>query len=310
MLLRICALTILVAIQPAAAQQSSSPKNLATDYAFLSLLTLTPDFSAANYKIEQDSVPPVTVSIARLPFVWDVVEVNDKTSMGFELSLGYQKTKETVPVLDDSSEYVDSKWRGYGVSLGLLFDHKLNKNVTIEPKIRAGIVRLNNSASYYGEFTNSVVKPVYDGSLFNWNTKASVVSVGLGLIYDWQLGGRDSTVSTYVYHLNMDSFDESNEAVKFNAKANLASLKADVIVPTFATIYGKRLDAVLLGGSSLFFGENRDTLGFTSIYEAGLGIEYPIKGDKFSFGYVRLSGLVSRGENVRGWSVSLDYHPK
>jgi len=67
---------------------------------------------------------------------------------------------------------------------------------------------------------------------------------------------------------------------------------------------------VLLGGLSRFFGENSHTLEFAALYEVGTGVEYSIKGDKFNFGHVRLSALVLRGENVRGWMVSLDYNPK
>lgn len=307
---RICALIVILTTLPVAAQESNSADKLATDYAFLSLLTLTPDFSAANYKIENDPTPPVTISIIRLPFIMGALDLNNNTSMKFEFALGYQKTEETVPVADQSDNYVDSKWQGSGVSLGLLFDYRLSDHVTLEPKIRAGAVRLTNTASYYGGYTNAVIKPMYDGTFFNWNTKASVASLGLGLIYDWQVVGRESTVKTYVYHLYMKSFDESNEVVAFDTNANMASLKADVILPSGATLFNRRLDAVLLGGSSLFSGENRDTLDFTALYELGAGIEYPIKGNKSNFGHIRLSGLILRGENVRGWMVSLDYNPK
>ena len=310
MLLRICALIAIFATQSAGAQESNSAEKLATDYAFLSLLTLTPDFSAADYKIDDAITPPVKISIARLSFTFGQMELNNKTSMEFELSLGYQKTEETVPIVDQPNEYVDSKWRSYGVSLGLLFGYRLGDHMMLEPEIRAGAVRLANTARYYGDFANSVIKPAYDGTIFDWNTKASVVSVGLGLIYDWQIVGRESSVQAHVYHLNMASFDESNEVLEFNTDANMASLKADAIIPTRATLFSGRLDAVLLGGSTVFLGENRRTLGFTALYEMGAGIEYPIKGDKFNFGHVRLSGLLMRGENVRGWKVSLDYNPK
>ena len=103
---------------------------------------------------------------------------------------------------------------------------------------------------------------------------------------------------------------ESNQKVAFDTNANMASLQADIILPTSTSLFNRRLDAVLLGGSSLFFGENSDTLGFTTLYHLGAGMEYPIKGDKFNVGHIRLSGLVIRGENVRGWMVSLDYNPK
>jgi hypothetical protein len=308
-LLRIGVLMVLLGMQLAAAQEYDSAENHATDYAFLSLLTLTPDFSAANYKIEDSPTPLVRIGILRLPFILAALDLNDKIAMKFEMSIGYQKTQETVPVDAVSNDYVDSKWEGHGASLGLLFDYKLSDNIILEPKIRAGVVRLANTASYHGE-TAEFYRPLLDGTFFNWNTKARVVSLGLGLIYDWQIVGRDSTVQTHVFHLNMDSFDESNDVLKFNTNANMATLKADIIIPTSATLFGRRLDAVALGGSTVFLGENRRTLGFTTLYELGAGIEYPIKGDKFNFGHVRLSGLLLRGEHVRGWLMSLDYNPK
>jgi len=179
---RICVLIVVFVALPAAAQENYA-EELATDYAFLSMLTLTPDFSAANYKIENDTAPPVKISILRMPFILGAMDLNDKTAVKFELALGYQESKETVPVDDWLSDYADSKWQGYGASLGMLLDYQMSEHVTMEPKIRVGTERLVNTASHHGEAAE-FYGALLDGTYLNWNTKSTVVSLGLGMIYD------------------------------------------------------------------------------------------------------------------------------
>jgi len=65
---------------------------------------------------------------------------------------------------------------------------------------------------------------------------------------------------------------------------------------------------VLLLGTNTFFGENRNTLGYTTSYQAGIGSEIPFSWDGKRRGYIRLSGQALWGENMRGWVLTLGYN--
>lgn len=148
---------------------------------------------------------------------------------------------------------------------------------------------MDNHATYHGTAAEAI-RELYDGTLFNWDTNAAVINLGLGLDYHWTLLGRPSSVKADVYHTIVDSFAESDAAVKFTERANMLAVKADMIFPTEFKVDERRLDLVLLLGVNDFFGENRRTLGYTTSYQAGMGGEFPLRWNAADYGFLRLSG--------------------
>ncbi|KPK49788.1 MAG: hypothetical protein AMS22_13195 [Thiotrichales bacterium SG8_50] len=275
------------------------------DYAFLFLMSLSPDFAAANYTINNDNGADVSVSIYRLPFRVDLM-ANSTQKLQLEGTVAYQQTRQLVPTFP--GENIDSKWTNYGGSLGLLYEQQLTDHLRFTPSLRAGVAGMNNRATYNGALTN-LIKDQYEGTLVNWKTNASLTSFGLGLSYDWSLRDRPSHLNADIYHVLVDSFGESNAAIKFSESANMLAIKADMIFPTNLTIAEKRLDLVLLLGTNTFFGENRDTLGYTTSYQFGIGSELPFSWQNKTRGHVRLSGQVLWAENMKGWLVRFGYIP-
>lgn len=280
---------------------------LGADYAFLSLMTLTPDFAAANYTIDNNDGSSVDVAITRLPYHVPLME-SDSSKLQLEMSLAYQRTKEVILTFPELGETIDAEWNTYGADIGLLYDHKLTQHLFFTPSLRFGVTRMKNSANYNGVLTN-IIKEEFDGTLFNWKTNASMVNLGLGLDYRWKLRGRPSSLAANAYHMTVDSFSESNEAVKFRENANLLSIKADMIFPTELTLSGERVDFIALLGINDFWGENKRTLGYTSSYQAGGGVEYPVTFGADKYGYIRVSGQILWADNMNGWLFSIGYQP-
>jgi len=305
-----CALGLLAAFSlgyAATARCADSAANLGTDYAFLFLMTLSPDFAAANYSIRNDDGSDVDTSIARLPLHFDLYTARSR-KLQLEVALAYQQTRESLATFPAPGEGIDSKWTTYGGGLGLLYEQEWMDHLRFTPSVRLGVAKMVNDATYHGDLTN-MVKDAFEGTLLNWNTYATVVNLGLGLSYDWSLRDRTSTLKADVYHVVVDSFGESNAAVKFNEGANMLALKADLIFPTNLSVAETRLDLVLLLGTNTFFGENRNTLGYTTSYQTGVGSEIPISWDGKRRGFVRLSGQALWAENMRGWLLTLGYNP-
>lgn len=89
----------------------------------------------------------------------------------------------------------------------------------------------------------------------------------------------------------------------------MLAAKADMVFPTQQTMYGRRLDFVFLLGANDFFGENRNTLGYTTSYQAGLGAECPLKSGNEKHGQLRLRGQWLWTINMEGWLLTLGYKP-
>jgi hypothetical protein len=276
------------------------------DYAFLSLITLSPDFAAANYTIENEDGSDVNIRITRLPYHFDLIK-NEISDLQLEIAIAYQRTKEVVYTFPVADEYIDSKWETYGAGIGLLYEHHLSEHLLFTPSLRLGVTRTENHAIYNGTLTNAF-KDLYEGTVFNWKTNSSILNLGLGLKYKWKLLDRSSSITANVYHMIINSFSESNEAVKFNANANSLSINADMVFPTDVIFLEDRIDFVLLLGANNYFGENRNTLGYTTSYQGGLGVEHPIKFGQKKYGYLSVSGQLLFAHNMNGWLLTIGYN--
>lgn len=291
----------------ALADNSDGANDLGVDYAFLFLMTLSPDFAAANYTIENQDGSDVDITIGRLPFHVDLT-TQPRSRLQFEGSVAYQRTKEIIGTFPDPGENIDARWNTYGAGAGLLYEFNLYEHLKVTPSLRAGIARMKNTADYNGVLTQQI-KGLFEGKILNWHTNASIVSTGMGLSYDWTLLDRDSSFKADVYHIYVDSFRESDAAVKFTEHANMLAVNADMIFPTAIRIYDHRLDVVLLLGANQFLGENRHTLGYTTSYQGGIGGELPLNWGGKTYGHLRLSGQMLWASNMKGWLVTIGYMP-
>lgn len=293
-------------LHPARAENSNENSDFGSDYAFVVLMTLTPEFATANYTIENDAGNDIDISIARVPYHFDLSQ-SDYDNLTFEISAAYQRTREIIPIPLFDGEFVDSEWDSYGGEIGLLYSYNLTNQLHFTPSLRFGMAKLDNNATYNGNLANALINEL-DGSLFNWKTSAAILNLGLGLSYDWTLHNRQSSLKANIYRVRVNSFNESNPTIRFDEYANMLSLTADMIFPSSHYIASNRLDYVLILGNTTFLGENRRTLGYTSSNQFGIGGEAPIQWGKNNHGHIRLSGQVLWAHNMNGWLITLAYH--
>ena len=122
-----------------------------------------------------------------------------------------------------------------------------------------------------------LIKDSVEGTFFNWKTNARMINLGLGFNYRWKILDRDSNINVNYYHHLVESYNESNTAVRFNETADMLTINADMIYPTDLIFHDRRLDFIFLLGKTGYIGKNRNTLGHTVSYMAGIGSELPIK---------------------------------
>jgi hypothetical protein len=299
-----CALTATLIVGAAHGGDSS---DLGADYALLSLMTVSPDFAAAHYTIENDG-PDVGIYISRLPYHIDLAASGD-SSVQLELMLAYQRAKQVIDTFSSEGESIDSTWETYGASIGLLYEKGLPHGFYISPSLRFGITETRNHTVYEG-FESDEISNLLDGTLLNWHLRTRTVELGLGVGYRLKLGDRTGRIESTLSHALAESFDESDAAaLGFSEGINVLSTLIDVIYPTDLSFLDDRLDLVLLGGHHHSFGENRRTLGYTDSYQLGIGLERPLNVGTRIRRYLRVSGQVLWAEKMNGWllSISLDY---
>ena len=247
-----------------------------SDYAFLFLMTMSPYFTSANYTIEDDEGIDIDLSIGRFPFSLILFE-NKHSFLELEAEYAYQTTKASYPTFPDPTEYVNSEWVTHGFGLGLLYNFKISTDMLLRSNIRYALGNLQNDTRYHGSLTKQIADQLQESHLFNWKSNATILNIGLGWTYFFEMLEYTSNLRVDVNRAYIDSFNEDNEGVKFNEQANMAALRTDLLFPTGIKFWEENLNLVALLGMNYFFGENRKTLGYTASYQAAIVIPFPIK---------------------------------
>ena len=290
-----------------AAHADDGFSSLGADYALLSLMTVSPDFSAARYTIENDDGPDVGIRIGRFPRRFELA-ASESSRLHLELIVAYQRAEQAIDAFAAEGGSIDSRWDTYGGSIGLLHEKDLPRGFYVASSLRLGITATRNRASYTG-FSDDAVRTLLDGTLLNWHLRTRTVEIGLGAGYRLTLGDRTGSVESTLSHALADSFDESDPALAFGESVGLLSTVVDAIRPTGAELLGERLDLVLLGAHHHSFGEDGRTLGYSDSYQLGLGLERPLGPAGGSRRYLRLSAQVLWAERMDGWLVSVSLDP-
>lgn len=275
---------------------------LSADYAFLNIITLSSDFSAARYEIDggAENVSNIDILIHRLPYSTDLNN-NPNGRWILETAVALQRAQQSG-TFEDASLTVNSEWDIQGAELGLKYAATLAPGWQYVPGARLGVLRMTNSADYSNP--NNPLIAELEGKYFNWKSHAALLDLSLGLHHHWRVLNRESLLDLTIHRMQVDSFNEQSKEVAFSEAANLASVQSEMIFPSGLRLSQRGVDGVLFLGSNVFFGENRKTLGYTASYRAGLAADIPIPHLK---AYIRLSGQLLRASNMRGWLLSIGY---
>lgn len=299
-------LSLICLVPPVAAQSirdSISGSRLGSGYAQVLNVAATPDLTAAHYDVQSGS--GLRIDVVRLPYesrwralssvadlYWRVV--GSYLQMGHDFGAGSQVS---------GPGNIASTWSAYSATGGLLAKIRLGQGFTLMPAVDVGLARLNNRAGYEGAAV--ALRPALDGLLFNWHTNAWVVTPNLGLEWTVEEGGRKVTVTGHVGWSRITSFGESDPVQSFAESAGVYSMRIEHTAPSGLSAFHRRLEWVLYGGYSGFYGPNRNALGFTSVGEIGGGIEAPLRTDEEDSKRVRMAGSYLLGSHVTGWTISV-----
>jgi hypothetical protein len=310
--LRVCTSLLGVAIaMPVAAQTPSDPlrdlvrsAGLGSGYAQMLNLVATPDISAASYRIDSGTSDP-TLDVVRVPYRSRWRALSPDADLWWRLSGGYLRLKDDQPftLLSPNDGSVATRWSAYSVAGGLFARVRVGEGLTLVPALDFAVAQLDNKASYSG--TAVLLKPLLDGLAFNWRTNAWLATPGVALEWSPAGGEHGVLVRAHVARSWISSFDETDPVLEFSETANVYSLRAEYTAPVEAQVPGRPLQWVLFAGYAGFFGANRDALGFSTVAEAGAGLQAPIGTEWAKSERLRVGASYLFGPDVHGWTVSV-----
>ncbi|MDM0014530.1 hypothetical protein QTH87_18960 [Variovorax sp. J22P168] len=280
---------------------------LGSGYAQMINLSVSPDFSAASYRIDADEPgsPRPTLNVIRAPYQAHWLAISPDADLYGRISGGYLEFKQQLPLGPAFAPVgsVDSRWSAYSVTGGLLAKVRLGNGFTLEPALDLGVARLDNNASYRG--SGVLLRPALDGLVFNWQTNAWLATPSLGLA--WTGGGTDGQLSLrgHVARSWIGSFDATDRVQEFSEAVNIYSVRAEYTMSSGLRAWDRPLRWVAYGDYAGFFGANRDALGFDAVAELGGGVEWPLALGPGDLQRLRLSAGYLFGPGVRGWTLGL-----
>jgi hypothetical protein len=237
---------------------------LGAGYAQMINLSATPDLSAASYRIDAID-PSADLDVLRLPYQAKWLPLSAEADLYWKLEAGWLQFKQDFPwsPTPDAAGTLGSKWTAYSVGAGVLAKVRLGSGISIEPAVDVALARLQNRTSYSGSAT--VLQPVLDGLLFNWNADAWLVTPGVALEWTDAVGEGRARARGHVARSRIASFDETDPVQRFREATNIYSVRVEYVHPTEWKAFERRMSWVAYGSYAGFFGANRDVLGFDAV---------------------------------------------
>lgn len=205
-----------------------------------------------------------------------------------------------------SSDNIDTELTAYSGSLGLVAKKPLNTDWTFAAALDAGLARFEDQAKYKG--ASEVFAPFLDDLLLNWTTNASLLSGVVGLDYRHAYNDLEVKGQIHYIHSYVSSFGESGDFVGFSENTDTLHVDVDVIHPWGRDLGGYPLAGVVHLGNTSFLGDNRDALGFNTLWSVGYAIQLDVKKRDWSLQSVKLGFNYLVGNNdVDGYEIVFGY---
>jgi hypothetical protein len=277
---------------------------LGAGYAQMINLSATPDLSAASYRIDGMD-PGADLEVLRLPYQAKWLPLSAAADLYWRIEAGWLQFRQDLPfnsALDAPGSF-DSKWSTYSIGAGLLAKVRLGNGFSLEPAVDVALARLQNRTTYNG--SASILQPVLDGLLFNWNADAWLFTPGVALEWTDTVSAGTARVRGHVARSWITSFGETDPVQHFSEATNIYSVRVEYVQPAGWKAFERPLSWVAYGSYAGFFGANRDVLGFDAVAELGGGLELPVTPDAPKAERLRLQAAYLVGSGVHGWTVGL-----
>jgi hypothetical protein len=298
----LAASTVAIAASTVCVAQTIDNREVGSGYAHLVSFQAEPEIAGARFSV--DSASPnssdTDINAIKLP-LYKGFEVPNQPWNWYALgTLSYlgMESSSSLNIEDILTADLDQEWKAYGGLLEAGLVYPIGGGFSLASGLGLGVSRLENNTDFSSNRGGDILESLFEGTLFNWDTNASVTRASLDLLYDKQHGKYRVKGSTHLSYSYVDSFGESREFAGFSDHAGMLSFKLDIRHPLSIDLAEHPLYIIGHLGNTTFIGSNRDELDFEYYNELGasVGIE------KFTLGV-----LAILGDNVEGLSIVFNY---
>jgi len=141
--------------------ESLGPHRLGAGYSAMINFAASPDISAATFYPDDETGS--TLKIYKLPYRHVFNLGNEGWRPFIQALVSYQTLESDFEFSDDES--IETKWAAYSGSLSGGVEIPITGDLTLLPTVNTSLVRLENTAKYFGPLTNIILKPALSGVL-------------------------------------------------------------------------------------------------------------------------------------------------
>lgn len=282
------------------AKAAIGPNQLGAAYAAMLNFAENPDIATARYYIDSSAEDP-TLHVVRFGGGHIFKSENRDWSPFIKGYLPYQTLDAGFNVGD--GERIDTRWKAIAAELMFGVKIPVTPRISLSPAINLGYARLENKADYTGELSQKLLKPALEGFLFDWSADTWMAGASLWADYEESRPNADFRLHGGIVHNYIRSFNSSSPEIDFSDHATVLTLDGEVVLPTGMKWAGYPIAIGTGVGGTTLLGPNRDELGFSYFFDAGLFLEADISDRELPFKKVRLGAKGITGDNVVGWSA-------
>lgn len=289
----------------AKAEEQFGPDKTGDSYAGLINFAANPDISTATYRLANKEGGDPKIDIYRVPLRHTFKADDEGRRVFVEATLTHQTYDTTTAV--GPGERIDNTWRTDGGTLGGGLEYPVFTNLALIASAHAGLLRLESDAGYFGTEASTILKPVFDGIVFNWQADAWLVGASCWADYHRVFADLDVHLITGLSHNYIETYDASSDLIQVNSQATTFDVDLETVNPLGFSICRCPMALVLDVGNTTLLGDAGNSLGFDYFFEAGAALEANIADYKWPVQKLRLGAKVIYGEDLTGWTFICGY---
>ncbi len=264
-----------------------------------------PDIATADFSLdglEDTGIGDPHLRNARLPLRHRFDLENESLSAFIQGTIGYQDLSMELPLGEGGSDVVRTDWRARGIDIGAGLEYRLTSRWTLLPSLNVGVADLQNKADYGGSPLGPILRPVFEGIVFDWDTNAWIAGAALGARYERPFDRFRLLANMSASSNHIRSFDESSPDIVIRDTASTLDLEINTVHP-LGEFAGLPTELVTVLGATSLVGDARGELGFDEFAELGLALQFELGERSLLPGAIRIGAKAIIGPDVSGWSL-------
>lgn len=227
-----------------------------------------------------------------------------------EGTIGYSRYHPSfITSYEDETLIIPIKWNSFTLSGGIGWDFPLteDKELKLRPIFNFALGHMKSDASFLADYLEENLGLDPDDLKFLHRGRMNAYGLGGSVMLDWEHYREDYEIDVeFRYsHMNFKSFHIDYSSVQGSSNADIVSLWTRWRAPSGMNMLKRPVRYVLEGSNTVFFGSQRDQLGFNYLTTLGVGFELDTSAYPVFITRTRLLYRYTFGENISGHSIGL-----